>query len=57
MKNKLTPIYLQRQSDGTLIDWGRNAVVNGNRGAGGARVYCGEALKVMNLILKHGREK
>ena len=46
---------LIRQNDGSYIDWGRNASVNGVRGEGPARHYTGEAARVMDLILKHYR--
>lgn len=44
---------LQRQPDGSFVDWGRNATVAGVRGEGGAVWYRGEAAEVMHLVLKH----
>ena len=44
---------LQRLPDGTFMDWGRNATVNGIRGEGGAVCYRGEAAEVMRVLLKH----
>ncbi len=49
----MTEIALHRQPDGTLIDWGRNWRIFGRQGVGGARWYSGEALELMNLVLKH----
>jgi hypothetical protein len=46
---------LQRLPDGTFLDWGRNATVNGVRGEGGAVWYRGEAAEVMRVLLKHWR--
>jgi hypothetical protein len=31
-------MFVQRQSDGSYLTWGRNATVNGVRGEGGARL-------------------
>lgn len=45
--------FLQVLPDGTLMDWGRYATVNGRRGTGGAVRYCGEAAEVMKLVLLH----
>lgn len=45
-------IYLQRLPDGTLFDWGRHGK-GVHRGIGGARVYTGEAARVMTLVVKH----
>jgi hypothetical protein len=44
-------IMLQRQPDGSFIDWGRHATVDGARGGGGARWYVGEAAEVLRLVL------
>ena len=41
-------IWLQRQDDGTFIDWGRQ---------GPAVLYQGEAAAVMHLVLKHSEPK
>lgn len=50
----MKPFYhLIHQPDGSLVDWGRNATVNGVRGYGGARWYSGEAAEVMKLVLKY----
>ena len=46
-------VFLQRQPDGTLIDWGRHATVSGVRGEGPARWFTGEAAEVMALVLRH----
>jgi len=53
----MSEIMLQRFPDGTFIDWGRNATVNGKRGTGGAVHYSGEAAKVMELVLKYTEKK
>lgn len=47
------PVFLQRQPDGSLVDWGRHASVGGVRGQGPARWFRGEAAEVMALVLKH----
>ena len=47
------PVFLQRQPDGTLVDWGRHATVGGIRGEGPARWFTGEAARVMALVLRH----
>lgn len=44
---------LHRLPDGSFMDWGRNATVNGVRGEGGAVVYRGEAAEVMRLVLRY----
>ncbi|WP_169331898.1 hypothetical protein [Zavarzinella formosa] len=46
-------IRLVPQPDGSFIDWGRNATINGVRGEGPAFCYYGEAAEVMRLVLKH----
>lgn len=46
-------VFLQRWPDGSFVDWGRHATVGGVRGEGGARLFVGEAAKVMALVLKH----
>lgn len=46
-------IALIRLPDGSLTNHHRNAVIKGQRGQGGAYHYYGEALEVMNLVLKH----
>jgi len=50
-------IFLQRQPDGSLVDWGRHATVRGVRGEGPARWFRGEAAKVMALVLKHSEPR
>ncbi len=50
-------IFLQRQPDGTFIDWGRSVTVKGERGEGPARWYSGEAARVMALVLKHEKKR
>lgn len=49
-------IFLQRQSDGSFIDWGRSVSVGGVRGEGGAVWYQGEDAKVMALVIKHSEQ-
>lgn len=49
-------IQLQRLADGSFIERGRNASINGVRGDGGARHYSGEAARVLALVLKHPRK-
>jgi len=50
--------HLERQPDGTLIDWGRHWRMKGIYDASGpAYWYKGEALEVMNLILKAMEKK
>lgn len=44
-------IYLERQPDGSLMDWGRHGP-EGKRGYGGAVRYTGEAAEVMELVVK-----
>lgn len=56
-KQPTRTIMLQRQPDGTFVDWGRNVTVNGQRGEGMARWYCGEAARVMALVVKHSEKK
>lgn len=46
-------IRLHRQSDGSFINWGRNATINGHRGEGGALWYRGEDAKIMQLVIKY----
>lgn len=46
-------ILLQRQPDGSFVDWGRSVTVRGVRGEGPARWYRGEAAEVLSLVLKH----
>lgn len=50
-------IFLQRQPDGSFIDWGRSVTVKGDRGEGPARWYIGEAAKVMALVLESGKKR
>lgn len=49
--------FLRIDPDGSVIDWGRHATVNGVRGNGGARIYRGEAAEVMKLVLKYMGQK
>jgi hypothetical protein len=50
-------IYLQVFPDGTLMDWGRHTVINGQRcGYGAAVHYSGEAAEVMRLVLKYSKK-
>ena len=44
-------IRLIRQSDGSLIDWGRNATIDGVRGEGPARCYVGEDAEVLRYSM------
>ncbi|WP_193619494.1 hypothetical protein [Fimbriiglobus ruber] len=45
------------QPDGSFIDWGRNATINGVRGFGPARYYGGEAAEVLRVLLRYsGKE-
>lgn len=46
-------IFLQRLPDGCFIDWGRNAIIKGICGIGGAKYYSGESAEVMKLVLKY----
>lgn len=46
-------IYLQRQPNGDLIDWGRHRPAK----HGPTWHYTGEAAEVMRLVLKHARAK
>lgn len=50
-------IFLQRQHDGSFIDWGRHGTVKGERGEGPARWYSGEAARVMELVVKHEKKR
>lgn len=45
--------FLTELPDGSLMDYGRHAVVNGVRGTGPVRCYSGEAAEVMSLVLAH----
>lgn len=45
--------FLIELPDGSLIEYGRHAVVNGKRGTGPARHYSGEAAEVMKLVLRY----
>jgi hypothetical protein len=49
-------VFLQQQANGDVINWGRHATVNGQRGEGGASWYRGEAARIMRLVLKHSKE-
>lgn len=44
-----TTIWLQRQPDGSFVDWGRH----GPGGTGPARWYRGEAAEVLALVLRY----
>ncbi|WP_238603033.1 hypothetical protein [Fimbriiglobus ruber] len=49
--------FLIPQPDGSFIDWGRNATINGVRGFGPARYYGGEAAEVLRVLLRYsGKE-
>lgn len=50
-------IFLQRQSDGSFVDWGRHATVLGVRGQGPALWFRGEAAEVLALVLKHSEPR
>lgn len=57
-------IAFERLPDGSFIDWGRHwrlFRVNGkpikNDRMGGAVVYSGESAKVIELIIKHQKER
>lgn len=51
----MTEHRLIPQPDGSFIDWGRNATINGVRGEGPAKHYSGEAAEVMRLVLQYSK--
>lgn len=44
-------IHLERQPDGSLMDWGRHGP-EGKRNPTSAKVYTGEAAEVMRLVIE-----